>query len=210
MWKRFQSGVKIAQTRRFPAADIGSEHSPFHYVALDYICFTVIFQRWGENMNQTLYMNPIWTEHKFVIWSCRWGFARVIQVYASQKLFPSGHTTFIQRRLNVGATSWRCIDVETTLYRRHVLAGFYWPFQGSSSVAVLCASVVLYVTFVFVLICSSSPSFSASRGLCVVVVTFPGYLYLHLCGQVNPLGSCRLQSANILTLFLGKLSPLSG
>ena len=36
---------------------------------------------------------------------------------------PSGHTTFIQRRLNVDATSWRCIDVEVTLYRRRVSAG---------------------------------------------------------------------------------------
>ena len=31
--------------------------------------------------------------------------------------------TSIQRRLNVDATSWRCIDVETTLYKRHVPAG---------------------------------------------------------------------------------------
>ena len=37
---------------------------------------------------------------------------------------PSGHITFIQRCLNVDATSWRCIDVEATLYRRHVSAGF--------------------------------------------------------------------------------------
>ena len=29
-------------------------------------------------------------------------------------------TASIQRRLNVDATSWRCIDVEATLYRRHV------------------------------------------------------------------------------------------
>ena len=32
--------------------------------------------------------------------------------------------TFKQRRLNVDATSWRCIDVEATLYSRHVSAGF--------------------------------------------------------------------------------------
>ena len=31
--------------------------------------------------------------------------------------------TFMQRRLNVDATSWRCIDVEATLYKRHVPAG---------------------------------------------------------------------------------------
>ena len=31
--------------------------------------------------------------------------------------------TFIQRRFNVDATSWRCINVEATLYRRHVSAG---------------------------------------------------------------------------------------
>ena len=37
---------------------------------------------------------------------------------------PSGHMTFIQSRLNVDATSGLCIDVEATLYRRHVAAGF--------------------------------------------------------------------------------------
>ena len=31
--------------------------------------------------------------------------------------------TLIQRRLNVDATSWRSIDVEPTLYKRHVPAG---------------------------------------------------------------------------------------
>ena len=31
--------------------------------------------------------------------------------------------TLLQRRLNVDATSWRCIDVEPTLYKRHVPAG---------------------------------------------------------------------------------------
>ena len=36
---------------------------------------------------------------------------------------PSGHMTFIQRRINVDATSWRCIDVGTTLYKRHMSAG---------------------------------------------------------------------------------------
>ena len=30
--------------------------------------------------------------------------------------FPSGHMTLIQRQLIVDATSWRCIDVEPTLY----------------------------------------------------------------------------------------------
>ena len=39
-----------------------------------------------------------------------------------QVVTPSGHTMFIQC-LNVDATSWRCIEVEATLYRRHVLAG---------------------------------------------------------------------------------------
>ena len=37
--------------------------------------------------------------------------------------YPSWHLTSIQCRLNVDATSWRCIDVEVTLYRRHVSAG---------------------------------------------------------------------------------------
>ena len=28
--------------------------------------------------------------------------------------------TIIQRHINVNATSWRCIDVDATLYDRHV------------------------------------------------------------------------------------------
>ena len=36
---------------------------------------------------------------------------------------PSGHATLTQRRINVDATSRRCIDVDTTLYKRHVPAG---------------------------------------------------------------------------------------
>ena len=42
----------------------------------------------------------------------------------SCNLGPSRHMTFIQRRLNVDATSRRCIDVEATLYRHHVSAGW--------------------------------------------------------------------------------------
>ena len=30
---------------------------------------------------------------------------------------------FIQRRINVDATLWRCIDVDATLYKRHMPAG---------------------------------------------------------------------------------------
>ena len=40
-------------------------------------------------------------------------------------LYTTQHMTFKQRRLNVDATSWRCIDVEATLYRRHVSARHY-------------------------------------------------------------------------------------
>ena len=32
---------------------------------------------------------------------------------------------FIQRRINVDATSLRCIDVDAMLYKRHVSAGIY-------------------------------------------------------------------------------------
>ena len=38
-------------------------------------------------------------------------------------IHPSKHMTLIQPRLNVDATSWRCIDVELTLHKRHVPAG---------------------------------------------------------------------------------------
>ena len=44
---------------------------------------------------------------------------------------PSRHMTLIQRRLNVDATSWRCIDVDATLCKRHVPAG--------------CLACVLYI-----------------------------------------------------------------
>ena len=36
---------------------------------------------------------------------------------------PSWHMMFIQRRLNVDATSWRCIDIEATLCKHHAPAG---------------------------------------------------------------------------------------
>ena len=36
---------------------------------------------------------------------------------------PNEHKTFLQCHLNVDATSWRCIDVQATLYKRHVSAG---------------------------------------------------------------------------------------
>ena len=39
--------------------------------------------------------------------------------------------TLIPRRLNVDATSWRCIDVEPTLYKRHVTAGNLTQLQGA-------------------------------------------------------------------------------
>ena len=39
---------------------------------------------------------------------------------------PSGYISFIQRRLNVDATACRCIDVEATVFKRHVPAGFIY------------------------------------------------------------------------------------
>ena len=42
--------------------------------------------------------------------------------------------TFIQRRLNVDATSRRCIDVEATLFKRHVLAEL--PLSDLSTISV--------------------------------------------------------------------------
>ena len=55
----------------------------------------------------------------------------------------------------------------------------YWPFKGSSSVVVLCASVVSYVAFVLSLLFLISPFFGASGGLCMIVA-FPGYLHIFL------------------------------
>ena len=42
----------------------------------------------------------------------------------------SGHMTLVQRRFNVDATSWRCIDVQPTLYKHHVPAGKREWFAG--------------------------------------------------------------------------------
>ena len=44
---------------------------------------------------------------------------------------PSEHMTLIQRHLNVDATSCRCIDVDPTLYKRHVPAGMFFQHRIS-------------------------------------------------------------------------------
>ena len=36
--------------------------------------------------------------------------------------FPSGRITFVQRRINVDVTSWRFVDIDATLHRRHDIA----------------------------------------------------------------------------------------
>ena len=58
---------------------------------------------------------------------------------------PSRHMKLIQHRLNVDATSWRCIDVEPTLYKRRMPAG-YWLFQSGSSLSVLLCLCVCCFT----------------------------------------------------------------
>ena len=56
---------------------------------------------------------------------------------SSPKRLPSRHMTSIQRRLNVDAMSWHCIDVEATLYKRYARwVGAYailleWLFPGA-------------------------------------------------------------------------------
>ena len=52
---------------------------------------------------------------------------------------------FIQRCLNVDATSWRCIDVEATLYERHVPAGINHNFKLS----VVQVNGILYPIVIF-------------------------------------------------------------
>ena len=44
-------------------------------------------------------------------------------VYMYVGVPPSRHAKLRQRRINVDATSWRCVDVDVTLYKRHVPAG---------------------------------------------------------------------------------------
>ena len=52
---------------------------------------------------------------------CQW--CVLARLWMAREHPSSGHMTFIQRCLNVDATSWRCIDVEATLYKRHVPTG---------------------------------------------------------------------------------------
>ena len=46
------------------------------------------------------------------------------------KYTPCGHMAFIQRRFNVDATFWRCIDVTGTLYKTSCARWIYtWEQQ---------------------------------------------------------------------------------
>ena len=52
----------------------------------------------------------------------------------------------MQRQLNVDATSWRCIDVEATLYKRHVPAGMIRFMRAFVSVCVRTCVCVCVLT----------------------------------------------------------------
>ena len=41
---------------------------------------------------------------------------------------PNGHAALRRRRNNVDTTTWRCIDVDATLYEHHVPAGQLFAF----------------------------------------------------------------------------------
>ena len=64
---------------------------------------------------------------------------------------PSRHMTSIQRRLNVNATSWRYIDIETTLYKRYVPAGHMTAICGAFFI--VCLVRCLFVVFALILYC---------------------------------------------------------
>ena len=64
--------------------------------------------------------------------------------------------TLIQRRLNVDATSWRCIDFEPTLYKRHVPAGSSFTqidmeVSCYKSLEMLCKEALLVMLQVFII-----------------------------------------------------------
>ena len=52
-----------------------------------------------------------------------WGQINKTKTVGILWLQPSGHATLSQRRINVNATSGRCINVDTTLHKCHVPAG---------------------------------------------------------------------------------------
>ena len=69
--------------------------------------------KWIGSIHLILSSLSFWSElFHLCIWTCH---CRLNE--------PGRHMTLKQRRLNIDATSWRCIDVEATLYLRHVPAG---------------------------------------------------------------------------------------
>ena len=79
-----------------------------------------VFWRWGRNVFLSVYLmlNRIYTNY-----SVRQAWANSLtNIRQCTKQRPI-RVPLLQRRLNVDATSWRCIDVQPTLYKRHVPAG---------------------------------------------------------------------------------------
>ena len=86
---------------------------------------------WGRGFSRITFDSKFHVYGNFRINLINLGY-RIYPKYSH--VLPSGHMTFIQRRLNVDATSWRCIDVEATLYRRHVSAGYFLSYTSLQQV----------------------------------------------------------------------------
>ena len=85
---------------------------------------------------------------------------------------PRGHI-FIQRRLNVDATSRRCIDVEATLYKLHVPAGCNDAMLTSNFQPIRLLDPGCYYKFTDSMTNSADPNQFDDRGLCKCKV-YPG------------------------------------
>ena len=54
-------------------------------------------------------------------------------------IMADGYTTFIERRINVSTTSWHFLDINATLYKRFVPAGWTWIWHYTDEVEDTCA-----------------------------------------------------------------------
>ena len=85
-----------------------------------------------------------------------WGRESLLLCFFLGLLRPIENMMFGQRRMNVDATSWRCIDINATMYRRHVPAevctGRHGSFIYPLGVTLMrrCADVMCPLEFVLV------------------------------------------------------------
>ena len=130
-----------------------------------------------------------------------WNFT--VRIWQKRTIFtlrsiPNEHMTFIQRRINVDATSWRCIDVYATSYKRHVPAGFL-PIRHFDFVRFHLAPG-LHVVLTRLTIWDIR-AFTTTTGITLIVLVFPLYNILLSLTTQDTVYFCQTGSEMILLCF---------